>query len=101
MFTLCLFFRVLQSIYSSYNESSYNSSEIIGASLFEALDRYKKYMRKLNDTVRPNEDVLKKLSTQPNYPNPSTQTHNLRSSFSIFPNGGNLEKAHNATKKNM
>ena len=99
MFTLCLFFRVLQSIYSSYNESSYNSSEIIGASLFEALDRYKKYMRKLNDTVRPNEDVLKKLSTQPNYP--STQTHNLRSSFSIFPNGGNFKKAHNAKKKHV
>lgn len=68
----------------------YNSTEMSGASLNDALDRYKKYERKLNDTVKPCEETLKRLSTQPlfqlNTQN-SAPTPSLKSNFTVFPNG--------------
>lgn len=67
-----------------YKASNYNSNETSGASFYEALDRYKKYERKLKDTVRPNEETLKKLS---NAPFIQLSHQNTKSNFSVFPNG--------------
>ena len=79
--------RILENLHLLYKENSYNSSELTGASLYEAIDRYKKYERKLKDTIRPNEDTLKRLSSQPHMPQPPPHT---KSNFNIFPNGGKV-----------
>ena len=76
----------MESLHLLHKENAYNSSELTGASLYEALDRYNKYERKLKDTIRPNEETLKKLSSQPHLS--QSPAHTLKSSFSIFPNGG-------------
>lgn len=73
--------------------NSYISSENLGASFSEALDRYKRYERKLDDQVRPNEDTLRKLSNAPYKIQSATA---IKTNFTLFPNGernvGNKEK---------
>ena len=58
-------------------------SEVSGPSLIESLDRYKRYERKLKDFLKPNEEILNKLSNS---------QHVLSSKNSAnqnnFPNGG-------------
>ncbi|CAF0757749.1 unnamed protein product [Brachionus calyciflorus] len=82
--------KALEGSYEMYRINNYSSQETSGASLYEALDRYNRYERKLNDQVKPNEETLKKLSTQP-FHIKTTQVQ--RSNFSIFPNGDrNKEK---------
>ncbi len=69
--------------FSSYKEGSYNTSEISGPSLIESLDRYKRYEQKLKDLLKPNDEILCKLSNS---------QHMLSSKFNqiqnSFPNGG-------------
>lgn len=77
---------MIQNLYSSYRDNTYNSLELTGASLNEALARYNRYESKLKDTVKPNEDTLRKLSNQPHY---TQQTFmSAKSNFNMFPNGG-------------
>ena len=83
-------------MHSTYKDSFnlYNSPELTGASLNDALARYKKYERKLNDAVKPCEETLKRLSNQPFHLNNSplidktTFQSNLKSNFNVFPCGG-------------
>jgi hypothetical protein len=58
-----------------YKDGTYNSNETIGVSLTEALERYRKYERKLVDNVKPNEETLKKLSSTPNISLAINQAH--------------------------
>lgn len=74
--------------------NNYVSTENIGASFSEAFDRYKRYERKLDDQVRPNEDTLRKLSNAPFKIQPVTA---IKTNFSLFPNG---ERSLNREKDN-
>lgn len=74
----------MENQYEMYKINNYLSSENSGASLYEALDRYKRYERKLEDQVRPNEDTLRKLS---NAPFKIQTAPVVKTNFSIFPNG--------------
>ncbi|RMZ93417.1 tubulin polyglutamylase TTLL5-like isoform X4, partial [Brachionus plicatilis] len=67
-----------------YAINNYLTSEYSGASLLEALDRYKRYERKLDDQVRPSEDTLRKLSNAPFKIQPSPS---IKTNFNLFPNG--------------
>ena len=85
-------------MHATYRESFnlYTSNELTGVSLNEALTRYKRYERKLNDAVKPCEETLKRLSTQPfhlNNPPPLEKppTNQLKSNFNVFPNGGRFK----------
>lgn len=57
-------------------------SETSGASLIESLDRYKRYERKLKDLLKPNDEILIKLS--------NSQNVSLKNNLNLnsFPNGG-------------
>jgi hypothetical protein len=57
-------------------------SETSGASLIESLDRYKRYERKLKDLLKPNDEILIKLSNSQN----TSLKNNLI--LNSFPNGG-------------
>lgn len=81
-------------MFATYRDSFnlYNSPELTGASLNEALVRYKRYERKLNDAVKPSEETLKRLSSQPfnvlALEKPIPTPSNMKSNFNVFPNGG-------------
>lgn len=64
-----------------------------GACLEEALERYKRYERRLNDQVKPTEETLRKLNTSSSVQNylqqkQHLQQQQLKSNFQAFPNGG-------------
>jgi hypothetical protein len=84
--------RILQNLHATYGESInlYNSTESSGASLIEAIERYKKYERKITDDLKPSEETLKRLSNAPLFQLGLNQSNqNLKSSnFTVFPNGG-------------
>ena len=56
--------KVLTQLLQSHKENldAYNSSETTGASLLEAIDRYKKYERRLRDNLKPNEETLRRFT---------------------------------------
>ena len=62
------------------------SIETSGASLYEALERYKKYERKLKDTVKPNEEILRRFIQTPNLH--QTLNQSIKSNSNMFPHGG-------------
>ena len=87
---------MLEGLNELYKCNRYNSGELSGPSLYDALERYKRYEHKLVDTIKPTEETLSKLSTMHQQNNPSksagsNHTSNahalLKSSFSMFPNG--------------
>ena len=54
----------MQTLHENFKDKTlYNSPEITGASLNEALARYRRYERKLDDQVKPCDETLKRLST--------------------------------------
>jgi hypothetical protein len=87
----------LQTLHENFRDKTlYNSPEITGASLNEALARYRRYERKLDDQVKPCDETLKRLSTttslqqlqqQQQQQLYSSPNNNLRSNFTTFPNG--------------
>ncbi len=84
---------MLQTLYTTHKDdlSSYKSPETSGASLNEALDRYKKYERKLVDTLRPTEETLRRFSQNPNFyhnQTASASAHHHSSKLNMFPHGG-------------
>ena len=74
-------------MFEMYRQNAYNMPETSGAGLLEAIERYQKYERKLSDAVRPNEDTLRRLSSA-SAAHLSNHHNNMRSNFSMFPNGG-------------
>ena len=78
---------MLQSLYIANNYSNHtnSSTDAIGASLSDALERYRKYERKLKDNVKPTEETLKRLSSGPLIEAKPQQPKNTSSGF---PNGG-------------
>jgi hypothetical protein len=92
---------MLENSHDLYRMNRYNSSEFSGQAFYEALERYKRYERKLVDTIKPIDETLTRLSGAPPHHAPSQfakqaasqtssnagQSGGLRSSFSIFPNG--------------
>ena len=67
----------------------YNSTESTGASLIEAIERYKKYERKITDDLKPSEETLKRLSNAPLFQLAPAQNFKV-TNFTVFPNGGNI-----------
>ena len=65
---LISYWRLLQTLHFNRKESvsSVSISDTPGPSLHEAMERFKRYERKLNDMVRPNEEVLKRFTTNTN-----------------------------------
>ena len=41
---------------------AYNSSETTGASLLEAIDRYRRYERRIKDTLHPTDETLRRFT---------------------------------------
>ncbi len=63
-------------------------SETTGASLTDAVERYKRYERKLADNVKPNEETLRKLNASSQLKEIHLQ--NMRINSNGFPIGGKL-----------
>jgi hypothetical protein len=96
-------------MYEMYKTNRYNSGETSGPSLYDALNRYEKYERKLIDSIRPTDDTLQRLSSggQSAQNNNNGQNHQQTSSssfkssqtnissnnkitnFTVLPNGNN------------
>lgn len=83
--------RMLEGLYDMFKSNSYHSHETSGPSLLEAIERYKRYERKLVDTVKPTDETLNKISSVParqqQARSASMGASHTRSSFNMFPNG--------------
>ena len=60
--------------------------ETTGASLMDAVERYRRYERKLADNVKPNEDTLRKLNAGSHLKEIHLQSMRINSNG--FPIGG-------------
>jgi hypothetical protein len=79
--------KILENFYFQYTSNACLPDENVGASMRDALERYNKYESKLNDSVKPNHETLKRVSSSPHLSNLQTTYSSPNLKSNLFPNG--------------